>query len=1727
LDARGRPKTTASAEELRTDIATNTALRRIQSAPGLDAAERNRLESVIRSRAAGVSAPVQDTFWNKIRDIASSRVLSPFKSAYKATAQNPAVGPVVNPVGAAKSIWDLTRDVSRVAQSGLKELQDALTSQGLQPFRPAAISPLNVGGTALNKEEEDLYAELKKQTGDPAKPSWDDFVNQAKDPDWAWRKSVHSEYVKSKNKVAGFIADLGVEIGTDPVSYVTGIGEVKYIGKAGRYLLAEKMLTKEMLAKYPQLAGKANDILRIGVWALPKEVRLAEGINTGIRIAGRPAKFTENLGDFVGPGMSNVRARIGDVISSAGMRAGLNGGVFVRESAKGLVGAGKKAGGVYRMSDEQATAAIANWSARQYSRGEVASSYTRFMDGIRDTIQQAKDEGFDEDLALTLDTIRNRPWTTIPDRQRILAERLGQWQDGLYNAIQDRYRQFGVDFDTVIDPFGWVDNYVHHRITRDARSWIRQNDAFKNKIFRTADLNADDLLNVGQPLRFRKLRKGETFMGETLQYGDIAEVNEIFKRQTGTNIDFFETSGSAVADAYAYSMSKMLGREAWARRLMQYGDTAAQKMIREEVPNKELSSGLATTLRSLNQVRREMVGDMRLKMGTLRDDIKSAVSAAERVVKGKSKEYQLAAGRIAGLSNKLQRLENDLASLRSRAQSIDEAARGSFETQHAVLLGQIKSLRTAIENANGEEAALRMVLQNAYQKMYPQAKRIPEDVEVLADRILAARGAPSSREVRRINQRLTDIRRQLDEGGVDPQLLAEEGRLKDLMNGYRVSSDFRSAQDYAPDNGFLYVSRSGMDTDPFEKPFNLLESNPAAFPTREDIVAVRVIPNDRILDSRTDIGLEQIFGLETFGDEFARQLDAANIDSTIYREGYETAKNLGVIDPEIEEQFPDLADLLDNMMLNSSTQVMPMGEPQLIKDIYDDMVNAATGVAVRAGVPNPEVVGKQLVDSTIGSLARSAQDEGVADGIMLPARLFNEGAELDDVVVVVPPEFRVAPSQSVTADVQDASSPLIKSILDSDFTTASEATAGRLAEISSRTSQVSRNHQALREELKKLRAQKGGIVGAQARRQRTAEEAKVALERLRNGETTVMIGGKKVKLTRTKIEKELEKSLRLEKRLRDNLEREIQASLRGLRTAEGLSLPTVEAKLLSVGERMSALFNEIRLMDAWDAGVGARIKSELQYYGQVLAEMPAVGEAGIASREWVRRVMRSLDTAQIIPDPQIRKSYEMLTDLLHYDEIALAQIDDVITQTVGEKALVDIGAIGPDVAYKVLQGWDRIAGLGIQVPEELVKVWKPNLEKLLKREGSEWRRLREATEWMNKLFKTYAIGTVGFFVRNAYSALFMNTVAGVEGANMARGAKAAFFYRKYGPNKWLDALGITDSAERQLYETAMRARQATGRGMYSDIAEPVIKGTRGEKIINNIYTRAIRRTNESVEDMVRFPMALDTLRKGGDYAEAVQRINRYHFDYSDLSGLDQRALNVIPFWIWTTRNIPTQIANQLMRPRAYAVWENIQETLPVDGELALPAWMQAYEPLGIVGLGGPANIILRPDLPHQRLDEALESIVNPFKLAGMAYPLYKVPIEIAAGRQLGIDTGPFEPYQEAKGIDRALAEILARTPLAGETRQPAGEPRQISGRASYAAGQFLPLIATLQRLSGGRLGGKESYGKRTLAAWLNFFGIPLETIGEPQQRSEQLRRQFDIKDAIKEMVDLNIIPPEK
>ena len=53
-------------------------------------------------------------------------------------------------------------------------------------------------------------------------------------------------------------------------------------------------------------------------------------------------------------------------------------------------------------------------------------------------------------------------------------------------------------------------------------------------------------------------------------------MNEIFRRQTGTDIDFFETDIGIIANSYAYAMAKAKGRVSYTRRLMEYGSEVAQ-----------------------------------------------------------------------------------------------------------------------------------------------------------------------------------------------------------------------------------------------------------------------------------------------------------------------------------------------------------------------------------------------------------------------------------------------------------------------------------------------------------------------------------------------------------------------------------------------------------------------------------------------------------------------------------------------------------------------------------------------------------------------------------------------------------------------------------------------------------------------------------------------------------------------------------------------------------------------------------------------------------------------------------------------------------------------------------------------------------------------------------------------------------------------------------------------
>jgi hypothetical protein len=163
-------------------------------------------------------------------------------------------------------------------------------------------------------------------------------------------------------------------------------------------------------------------------------------------------------------------------------------------------------------------------------------------------------------------------------------------------------------------------------------------------------------------------------------------------------------------------------------------------------------------------------------------------------------------------------------------------------------------------------------------------------------------------------------------------------------------------------------------------------------------------------------------------------------------------------------------------------------------------------------------------------------------------------------------------------------------------------------------------------------------------------------------------------------------------------------------------------------------------------------------------------------------------------------------------------------------------------------------------------------------------------------------------------------------------------------------------------------------------------------------------------------------------------------------------------------------------------------------------------------------------MPQQRLSEGLRSITSPTRLIGQAYPFIKLPIEYLAGKQLGIDVGPFPERTPARGLELAAVEIMEG--LGFNSIKDANGNKTIGGFTQYAFGNAIPFISRLQRLSGGTLGGKENYATRTGQSWLNELGIPIRIIKDDNVRSEYINRTFTLKDFTEDMIKRGLIPKE-
>ena len=248
-------------------------------------------------------------------------------------------------------------------------------------------------------------------------------------------------------------------------------------------------------------------------------------------------------------------------------------------------------------------------------------------------------------------------------------------------------------------------------------------------------------------------------------------------------------------------------------------------------------------------------------------------------------------------------------------------------------------------------------------------------------------------------------------------------------------------------------------------------------------------------------------------------------------------------------------------------------------------------------------------------------------------------------------------------------------------------------------------------------------------------------------------------------------------------------------------------------------------------------------------------------------------------------------------------------------------------------------------------------------------------------WKSWALGTPGFVIRNMYSGMFNAYMDGVMPQTLLQFGKFRNQAVKHGDqaaHEWATRKWGKETADRML--EARRASAATGGGITKDEAVGVLEtgGTFVPTSSRNVYLKSIQNASGAAEEVLRGGHAYGVLKQGGSYNEAVDRVTKFQFNYRDISNFDKNMKQVVPFWMFFSRNLPLQAEMWATRPgrinRSYInAQRNIEDTTGITPS-DQARWVRNNMPLGAVIPGTGTGVML--DIPTMDFPNQVEDMVT-------------------------------------------------------------------------------------------------------------------------------------------------------
>lgn len=422
-------------------------------------------------------------------------------------------------------------------------------------------------------------------------------------------------------------------------------------------------------------------------------------------------------------------------------------------------------------------------------------------------------------------------------------------------------------------------------------------------------------------------------------------------------------------------------------------------------------------------------------------------------------------------------------------------------------------------------------------------------------------------------------------------------------------------------------------------------------------------------------------------------------------------------------------------------------------------------------------------------------------------------------------------------------------------------------------------------------------------------------------------------------------------------------------------------------------------------------------------------------------------------------------------------------------------------------GWVKLSGAGSLKSFENLQML-PEVSEILSNMGrlTDGKFVKDMNTWFGpytRFFKAWALSTPGYHVRNSLTNAFFLIAAGgrIQYLSQAMGEYDSLYkYLKQGTpsERTIESYLATLPPERAAkVGKSYEAMLGSGVGQSEEIAFD----TAGV-LTNNPLTRGNRKLGIWVEQHSRFMLAYDGISQGFDVNGATARVRKFLFDYEDISNMDAKMRTIIPFWMWTSRNLPLTIQNIYMNPRPYQMYQNLRRNIEDEENTAkLPKYMREAGGFALAGTDFAAT----PDLGFNRLQADMNMITSPTRFAANVTPALRLPAEFLANKSFFRDSEFRQQPTQVDGPVGNLAALLG-APLGMSSRQ--GGKQFVDERVLYGLTNAAPGLAQAERF----MPSQEYYQQRgSQNPLLGYLGAPVRKVTPDMKASEQRRLVAELR----------------